>query len=675
MKFNFLKDKSGVPIGLKTFEQGVFDKRGRNLVDKITSINSKILYIQDSMMTINARIENMKTPIVENELEVALRDVIIREDSESNICLLSDNNGVVTSEYGYNYKILAGLLYDGNYSEYIKDGDWIEMSTPDGGTYKMYANIDTYYGEGEDDDHKIGHHIDFISDNLIYGSTSRTNGSDNYSATDINSWRMNNDTTYSTNGNNNGVASETSPFLANSTEHRSSEGGIIDKLNTYYDSNISSSLKSYIIKKYHKVPTRYQSGAGLTDDNGSKWAEMPYLWIPYYTEVFGNVASSYPPSLTYESHMKQYNSFRSNSNFGTKIDKKDSKDSAWYWWTASARSGFNTAYCMVYSNGSSASNNAYYWNTGAPLCFRFGAKFYTNQPVIRPDLEANICLLKDDNGKISSDYNYTYDFLADVLDSGEYDAYIKDGDWLELSTPDGGTYKMYANVDTYYGEGESGKEIGHHIDFISDNLIYGSTSRTNGKDDYTSTNINSWRMNYDTTYTTYGSNNGVATETSPFLANSTEHRGAEGGIIDKLNNYYSANISESLKAHIIKKYHKVSTRYQSGSSLKDDNGSKWAEMPYLWIPYYKEVWGGTSNTNMATTTYESHMKQYHSFSSNSNFKIKGDKKDTSTSYIWWLASARSGYFGEFCIVNGSGGAGYGNAYTWTYGSPLCFRFQ
>ena len=235
---------------------------------------------------------------------------------------------------------------------------------------------------------------------------------------------------------------------------------------------------------------------------------------------------------------------------------------------------------------------------------------------------------------------------------------------------------MYANIDTYYGEGETGKQIGHHIDFISDNLIYGSTSRTNGKDNYSSTDINSWRMNNGKTYSQYGNNNGTSTETSPFLANSTTHRGVEGGIIDKLDDYYVNNIPDGLKNYIIKKYHKVPTRYQSGSyGSSDDNGSKWAEMPYLWIPYYKEIWGSTTNDYMPTTTYETHMKQYHSFANISNFRVKGDKKDTNTSWYWWTASAFSGTSAGFCRVHSNGSSSNNDAYGWSLGVPLCFRFQ
>lgn len=292
----------------------------------------------------------------------------------------------------------------------------------------------------------------------------------------------------------------------------------------------------------------------------------------------------------------------------------------------------------------------------------------THTPIINLT-NSNRCILRDNKGNVTSDYGFTYDNLSKILASGNYSKYIKDGDWIELTTLDGATYKMYANIDTYYGTGETGKEIGHHIDFISDNLIYGSTSMTNESDNYSSTDRRSWRMNY---VGTYGNNNGVSTESSPFLANSITHRGLEGGIIDKLNDYYVNNIPEGLKKYIVKKYHKVPTRYQNGTGLEHDNGSKWVEMPYLWIPYEKEVHG--SNT-YATSTYEFHMKQYHSFANISNFKVKADKKDTSPSWNWWTASAHSGDTYHFCFVCSDGSAKYYLACTWYFGVPLCFRFQ
>ena len=372
--------------------------------------------------------------------------------------------------------------------------------------------------------------------------------------------------------------------------------------------------------------------------------------------------------------MKQYHSFSTKGiDFRKKIDKKDTANTPEYWWTAAAYSSYY-AYCCVSPLGAATIRDANRWDCGVPLCFRF-VKENPDDPfngVVETGTE-NVCLLRDDNGVVTSDYGFTYNNLSEILNSGEYEGYIKDGDWIELSTPDGGTYKMYANVDTYYGEGEEGKEIGHHIDFISEELIYGSTSRENGTNIYRSTDINSWRMNYNTSYDANGSNNGVADETSPFLANTTEYRGKQGGIIDKLDAYYVANINDGLKAHIVKKYHKVPTRYSG--NMKNDDGTKWAEMPYLWIPYEKEVWGDNTN-NSTTGAYESHMKQYQTFSSKGiDFRLKIDKKDTANSpWYWWTASAGSGNNTYYRGIHANGNAHEFYAYYWSCGAPLCFRF-
>ena len=690
MSLKYLKDKNGRPICNTTKESQVFDSEGKSIQTKILELTNTIGSLLNDILETKKTVDDMvgKTTDMDvplDQFKEALRKVILRDDPSSNICLLKDDNGYVTSDYGYDYKLLSGILYTGRYEEYIKDGDWIELTTADGASYKMYANIDTYYSEGPDGGNKIGHHIDFISKELIYGSTGMVNGSNIYGEYGVvvsnestkNSYRMNYDTTYNGNGSNNGVSTETSPLLANTVTHRGSEGGIIDRLNYYYDYYIPGGLKSYIIKKYHNVPTRYQSGTGLTDDNGNKWAEMPYLWLPYYKEIWGDTVTSHMPTTTYESHMKQYHSFSSIENFRLKMDKKDTAV-CHFWWTASAESGYVQTFCRVgsyniESRGTESSNGAcYYYDNGAPLCFRFTAKEYNINPMIREDLDTNICLLKDCKGQITSDYNYTYDFISDGLYQGDFDAYVRDGDWIELTTNDGATYKLYANVDTYYGEGPDGDKIGHHIDFIGKELIYGSGCRENGANIYSSTNKGSWRMNYDTTYKSDGNANGVANETSPFLANSTKYRGTEGGIIDKLDEYYINNIPTQLKSFIIKKYHKVPTRYQEGTGLTKDNGSKWAEMPYLWIPYEKEIF----NTNvMSDNTYESHMKQYHSFSAISDFVLKADNYESNSPFYWWTASSCKDSVSSFSIVTDKGViTNDGSAYYWAVGAPLCFRF-
>ena len=52
----------------------------------------------------------------------------------------------------------------------------------------------------------------------------------------------------------------------------------------------------------------------------------------------------------------------------------------------------------------------------------------THTPIINLT-NSNRCILKDDKGEVTSDYGFTYDNLSDILASGNYSKYIKDGDW------------------------------------------------------------------------------------------------------------------------------------------------------------------------------------------------------------------------------------------------------
>ena len=81
----------------------------------------------------------------------------------------------------------------------------------------------------------------------------------------------------------------------------------------------------------------------------------------------------------------------------------------------------------------------------------------------------NICLLEEkfDAGtkeyRIISDYDYTYDSLSKLLQSGEFIGLINNGDyiWVECLY---GRIKLVANVDTYYNPSTENKT--HCIDFI-----------------------------------------------------------------------------------------------------------------------------------------------------------------------------------------------------------------
>ena len=84
----------------------------------------------------------------------------------SPICVLRDNGGNITSDYGYTYNDLRNMLLNNDYNQYIKDNDYIELII-DNRLYHMRFNIDTYYGRCYKDG-TIPHHIDMISDEILH---------------------------------------------------------------------------------------------------------------------------------------------------------------------------------------------------------------------------------------------------------------------------------------------------------------------------------------------------------------------------------------------------------------------------------------------------------------------------------------------------------------------------
>lgn len=276
---------------------------------------------------------------------------LIKRKGNKNICLLRDDNGVLRSDYNFTYEKISILLRKGKevYSKYIKDGDYIEVTTKDGYTHILYVNIDTYYDHNFNDIIE-SHHIDFISKNLIPGSKN---------------WNLR------IHDDNNGVEKECSPILASSSKYVSGKC-LIDNLNEYY-TYLPIGLRNHIIDKYSIIPYRYhrvayEIGNGLYHDNGMKWRNLGKLWIPYEREIFGKNKYS---SGIYETWMKQYHSFKEIKDFKIKCDYKWNTSKAINWWTASAEKGSTSTFCSVLDNGKPRCYHASYSNNGCVLCFRF----------------------------------------------------------------------------------------------------------------------------------------------------------------------------------------------------------------------------------------------------------------------------------------------------------------
>ena len=343
MKIYNPKNKNGDTLVFKTAVSNIYDKNKVNLPNKINSITSSISTLQSSITSINTQVTNLN-----NNTYINPTAGVTKRTGTANICLLTDNKGTVTSSYGFTYDKLSAILATGSYSEYIKNGDWIQLTANDGAVYKLYANIDTYYNKGENNKNLIPHHIDFIADNLIYGSVG---------------WQC-------TSGyNNNGYDGEQSPFLSFQAMCRGGASKLLDNAQSYFITNIPVGLRVHVVKKYCQIPYRYSvNDSALTDDNGKGWKYMTYLWAPYEREVFGTVSKS---NNTHSTQLIQYHTFSSVSNSKIKYDTKTSTSVASPWWLASASVVDSTNMCSVTKAGAVAITYTPEKTNGFPLCFRF----------------------------------------------------------------------------------------------------------------------------------------------------------------------------------------------------------------------------------------------------------------------------------------------------------------
>ena len=209
----------------------------------------------------------------------------------------------------------------------LRVGDYIPINIAANGdiaaeTHKAeIAGINTYRRTG-DSGHEVGYHIDWITRDCYSGTVK-------FNTTNIN----------------NGNANSPSPFLASN-------------LKIWLDGTLypllDAKLKNVIKAKRILAPSRYQSGATLTDDNSWGWQDFDKLWVPLETEIFdclvwstkgyGNgQAVQYPIfANSYEHRMKGVGPGGARAN----------------WWTASANSGNSTNVVNVNNNGNSNNNNA-----------------------------------------------------------------------------------------------------------------------------------------------------------------------------------------------------------------------------------------------------------------------------------------------------------------------------
>lgn len=246
---------------------------------------------------------------------------------------------------------IKSRIQAGNFSG-IHVGDWIPF-TADGRTYHaQIAGIDTYLGYG---DTEVGHHIDFITQELL---------TEGHGFNKVNY--------------NNGTSGDASPWLASDLYHwlNSLSGNVpnaaaadpatvaVDYTSTGVYDKLPAALQAVIAEKRLYTETRYTAGSLLTSSNSAGWASLGKLWLPTETEVCGFPAFG---TLTQSSRgsMGQYPLFaRTSARIKTRSGSRS------YWWLLNAAEGDNKSFCRIDRYGFVSTTNASTATIYAPICFR-----------------------------------------------------------------------------------------------------------------------------------------------------------------------------------------------------------------------------------------------------------------------------------------------------------------
>jgi len=232
---------------------------------------------------------------------------------------------------------LKNRISIGDFSN-IRLGDYKTVTLSTGEVITMdVAGIDTYYRYG---DVEIGHHVDFISREVLFGGKKMN-------LSDIN----------------NGTAEEKHPWIASEmyTVLNDEKTGIITTL--------PNELQDCIIPKMAYLEERYSSEGTVSADTARSFASLGKLWFPSEIEVFGYVCYSDVMSSGGGVNI-QYPIFRLDPRHIIKTDTES--NSKKHWWELSAAANDSKRFCTADNNGTTgrgvATNSAHH----ATLCFRIG---------------------------------------------------------------------------------------------------------------------------------------------------------------------------------------------------------------------------------------------------------------------------------------------------------------
>lgn len=217
------------------------------------------------------------------------------------------------------------------------------------------------------------------------------------------------------------------------------------------------------------------------------------------------------------------------------------------------------------------------------------------------------------------------------------------GDYIPINIAANGgiaaeTHKAeIAGINTYRRTGDSGHEVGYHIDWITRDCYSGTVK-------FNTTNIN----------------NGNASNSSPFLASNLK---------SWLDGTLYPLLDAKLKAVIKAKRILAPYRYQSGATLTDDNSWGWQDFDKLWVPLEGEIF---DSLVWSTKGYgNGQAVQYPIFANSYTHRMKGAGPGGSRA-DWWTASALSGNSTSVVLVYTAGTSSYSSASS-AVCVPVCFR--
>lgn len=212
------------------------------------------------------------------------------------------------------------------------------------------------------------------------------------------------------------------------------------------------------------------------------------------------------------------------------------------------------------------------------------------------------------------------------------------GDYIDMYM---GAYLMrmqVAGIDTYYRTGDTGFEIGHHIDFIS-------------KDCYPD----------PTKWFTADDNNGLSGNMAPY--NKSTVKSFLAGLESKL--------PAELREVISDKRSILEQRYSSTGKIENNTAWGWANLGRLWIPSEYEVFG--SCIWSAPKWGAGQAAQYPIFANSWQNRVKGIGNGGERCY-WWLLSVSGGSTTNACYVGYHGIAVYSGTSS-SQRVPICFRIM